>query len=148
MWLSRPCLYGIRALTYLAELPPGKLIGVREIAQHEHIPAPFLSKVLLNLRRCDLLQSRRGTGGGFSLMTPPEQITLLMIVTCLEGDKVFTRCLLEDQLCARLGCCALHEGWLGIRGQIVHFFEESTLAQIAASRQLKTQASPDSRGAS
>src|SRR5487761_961207 len=100
MLLSRPCLYGIRALTYLAELPPGKLTGVHEIAQHEHIPAPFLSKVLLDLRCCHLLRSRRGTGGGFGLMTPPEQINLLMIVTCLEGDDIFTQCILEDQPCA------------------------------------------------
>ncbi len=147
MLFSRPCLYGIRALTYLAGLPPGKLTGVHEISQHECIPAPFLSKVLLDLRRCHLLRSRRGTGGGFGLMTPPEQINLLMIVTCLEGDEIFTQCLLEDQPCARLGGCALHEDWLGVRDRLARFFEGSTLAQIAESRRLKDPASPGSKGA-
>ena len=80
-------------------------------------------------------------------MTPPEQINLLMIVTGLEGDDIFSQCILEDQPCARLGGCALHEAWLGVREQLVRFFEGSTLAQIGESRRLKDQASPGSKGA-
>ncbi len=130
MLFSRPSVYGIRALSYLATLPQGRLAGANEIAAHEHIPAPFLSKVLLDLRRANLLRSRRGTRGGFGLLLPPSEISIKQILNSLGDSQVLTQCLIEDHACGCDKACALHSAWHGIREQLLHFLETTTLAEV------------------
>ena len=124
--------------------PPGKLSGTREISEHEDIPNPYLCKVLLQLRRGRLLRSYKGIGGGYELAQPPDKISLMTIVTCLEGDVAFTQCILEDQSCSSQGVCALHEAWLALREQFVRFLEANTLADLVQVRQLKNESLPAS----
>lgn len=136
---SRPCTYAIRALTYLAMQPPGRLCGTREISKHEDIPSPYLCKVLLQLRRGRLLRSYKGIGGGYELAQPPDKINLLMIVTCLEGDVAINQCILEDQKCSSQQVCPLHDSWLELREQFVRFLEVHTLADLVHMRQMKEE---------
>ena len=135
MWISRPCLYAIRALTCLASQPPGKLSGARDIADQENIPAPFLGKVLQQLRRGRLVRSYRGTGGGYELALPPEKISLMAVMRCIEGQDVLQNCVLEDRACLDEHPCTLHESWLPVRQRLEEFFEINALAGLVRSRQ-------------
>jgi Rrf2 family protein len=114
--------------------PPGKLSGAREISDQEKIPASFLPKVLLQLRRGRLLRSYKGIGGGYELALPPGRISLLAIVHCIEGDLTFTRCVLEDHECSTQGECLLHQPWCAMREQLRGFLERNTLAVLARQR--------------
>jgi Rrf2 family iron-sulfur cluster assembly transcriptional regulator len=122
--LSRPCTYAIRALTYLAMQPPGKLTGSREISDSEGVPNSFLCKILLDLRRKRLLRSYKGTGGGYELALPPDKISLLMIVEAIEGEVSFSGCILEDKECS----------WLKLKNQLVSFLETQTLEGLVQTR--------------
>ena len=137
--LSRPCTYAIRALSYLAMQPPGKLTGSREISGHEDIPNSFLCKILLDLRRKRLLRSYKGTGGGYELALPPDKISLLMIVEAIEGELSFSGCILEDKECSTHGECALHDSWLKLRNQLVNFLETQTLADLIQTRRAQRE---------
>jgi len=128
---SRPCSYAIRALAYLAAQPPGKLSGAKEISARENIPPSFLSKVLVQLRRGRLIRSYKGIGGGYELAQAPDKITLLSIVTCMDGDAPFRTCVLEDHDCATQGECLLHGPWGRFRDELRQFLERSTLAEVA-----------------
>lgn len=128
--LSRPCTYAIRALTYLAMQPPGKLTGSREIAAREDIPNSFLCKILLELRRKRLLRSYKGIGGGYQLALPPGKINLLMIVRAIEGELAFTECILEGRQCSIHGRCSLHESWAGLKTHFLRFLETQSLADL------------------
>ncbi len=134
MLFSRPSTYAIRALTYLAMQPPGKLSGTREISERESIPKFFLGKVLLQLRRGRLLRSYKGTGGGYQLALPPDKINLLMIVRCIAGDELFDTCILEDHECGSYRQCALHESWVAIRDELRAVLERNTLAELVRAR--------------
>lgn len=137
MLFSRPCRHAIRALRYLAELPPGKRSGAREISEHEHIPGPFLSKVLAQLRRGGLLKSFRGIGGGYELARPKNRISLLAIVRCIDGTPL-SECILEDRDCTTQRQCPLHQSWGAVRDQVLDFLERSTLAALVRMRQTET----------
>jgi Rrf2 family protein len=117
--------------------PPGKLCGSREISEGEDIPNSFLCKILLDLRRKRLLRSYKGTGGGYQLALPPDQINLLMIVQAIEGELSFSGCILEDKECSIHGECALHDSWLDLRSQLVRFLETQTLADLVQTRRSK-----------
>ncbi len=134
MLFSRPCLYAVRALTYLAMQPPGKLSGTREISEHEHIPTPFLGKVLLYLRRERLLRSYKGIGGGYELALPPENISLLTVVRRIDGIATFDDCILEDHECSNEQQCPLHSSWITIRDRLFGLLERTTLMDLVRAR--------------
>jgi Rrf2 family protein len=133
--MSRSSFYAIRALTYLACQVPGKLSGTRDIARHERIPGAFLGKVLQQLRRGRLLRSYRGIGGGYELALPPEKISLLAVLRCMEAASGLDHCVLEDRDCSCESPCALHYAWVPVQEQLLGFFENNTLLELVQARQ-------------
>jgi Rrf2 family iron-sulfur cluster assembly transcriptional regulator len=131
---SRSSCHAIRALTYLAMQPLGKPSGTREISEREHIPRPFIPKVLLPLRRAHMVLSFRGIGGGYELAMPPEQINLLAIVRCMDGASL-NECVLEDHPCPSPHECALHPCWGVLRELLLGYLEHTTLADLVRFRQ-------------
>ena len=134
---SRSSFHAIRALTYLAMQPLGKLSGTREISECEHIPRPFIPKVLLPLRRAHLVRSFRGIRGGYDLAVPPDQINLLAIMRCIDGMPL-SDCVLEDHPCASQHECALHPCWSVVRELLLGYLERTTLADLVRFRQSGT----------
>ena len=57
------------------------------LVTQQPIPERYLEQVLTNLRRSGLVQSHRGSRGGYVLTREPWQITLLEVVVALEGDR-------------------------------------------------------------
>ena len=60
------------------------MVKVEDIASQEAIPASFLVQILNELKRAELVQSRRGKAGGYLLARPPAGITLADLVQALE----------------------------------------------------------------
>ena len=60
------------ALNYDGEAP----VRVQDIAQRQGIPMKFLFQIMQILKRVDIVRSRRGTEGGYSLTRAPGQITV------------------------------------------------------------------------
>lgn len=131
MLYSKPCEYGIRALTYLAISVGDSGVGAREIARAEDIPLPVLGKILQGLVRKGLLDSRRGPGGGFRLSRRPELILLRDIVAAIDGLDHFLQCVLGLAQCSEEAPCPLHNSWKELRTRIFEDMDRTTLAQMA-----------------
>jgi Rrf2 family protein len=72
----------------MADQADGKTpVTVNEITAKHPIPERYLEQILANLRRGGLLKSQRGAKGGYVLAKPPEEITILDVVTSIEGDR-------------------------------------------------------------
>jgi Rrf2 family transcriptional regulator, iron-sulfur cluster assembly transcription factor len=136
MIFSRPCEYAIRALTHMAA-SPAEITSALEIAKAEDIPLPVLSKVLQELVRKGLLESRRGPGGGFQLSRRPELIVLRDIVAAIDGLDHFMDCVAGLKVCSEEAPCPLHKTWTGMRTQILSSLETTTLAQMSQVAQKK-----------
>ena len=72
------------ALNYDSEAP----IRVQDIAQRQSIPMKFLFQIMQILKRVDIVRSRRGTEGGFTLTRPPSQITVGDVILAMSGPFV------------------------------------------------------------
>src|SRR6516162_6080747 len=72
------------ALNYDSEAP----IRVQDIAHRQSIPMKFLFQIMQILKRVDIVRSRRGTEGGFTLTRPPSQITLGDVILAMSGPFV------------------------------------------------------------
>lgn len=77
--------YGLRALFDLAQHYGEGLVQSEDIATRQGIPVNYLNQMLILLRRAGIIDSLRGPQGGHTLARPPAQITLLEVLTVLEG---------------------------------------------------------------
>lgn len=79
--------YSVKALLDLSLQPAGSLSSVSAIAARQHLPAPYLEKLLIELRRSHIINSVRGAHGGYRLAKPAAQISLGQILEAV-GESV------------------------------------------------------------
>lgn len=131
MVFSRTTEYALRALTFLALQPTGKLTGARAISEAEQIPIPFLWKILHTLARQKLIRSFKGIHGGYELARPSKDITLHSVVFATDGTDYSGQCVLGLPKCGEQNACPLHDTWKEIRGRMTDLLEQTTLADLA-----------------
>jgi Rrf2 family protein len=82
--------YGLRAVLDLAVFSGSGPVQTREIATRQRIPEQFLEQVLAALRRAEVVRSTRGAGGGYTLASTPDKITVGQVLRALTGPLVPT----------------------------------------------------------
>jgi Rrf2 family nitric oxide-sensitive transcriptional repressor len=122
--------YALRAMICLASNPaPGQT--VEQISRATQVPAAYLGKVLQQLVKQQLVTSRRGAGGGFSLALPPDQISLLRVVQAVDPIQRITTCPLGLEAHG-VRLCPLHKRVDNALADMERAFSQSTLAEILA----------------
>jgi Rrf2 family protein len=61
------------------------VIPAIEIARQRNIPRKFLEQILLTLKRGGLINSRKGTDGGYRLNKPPAEISVAEVIRLIDG---------------------------------------------------------------
>ncbi len=79
--------YSVKALLDLSLQPSTEPIAVKIIASRQNIPAPYLEKLLIEMRRAGLVQSVRGSAGGYKLAKAPDKISLGQILAAV-GETI------------------------------------------------------------
>ncbi len=106
--LSKLTDYGMVLMSCFARSPAGALRTARDLAAESRLPLPTVSKVLKELLQSGLLVSRRGMQGGYSLARTPREISLVEIISALEGPVALTVCSTDvTGLCDVEACCAI-----------------------------------------
>ena len=85
MQITRAAEYAIRGVLYLSCQREGAVCLLNEISESQEIPPSFLSKIFQNLSKAGIVSSSRGTGGGFTLIRPPNSITLLDVLEAIQA---------------------------------------------------------------
>jgi Rrf2 family protein len=129
--LSTTAEYSLRALISLARVPDRAVLG-RDLALSCGVPANYLSKILLVLKRAGFVQAVRGTGGGYRLGRPPEEVRLMDVVEFIDGAAARPGCFLSgSDACSDEDPCAAHDRWAAVRDQYVAFLESTSLADVS-----------------
>lgn len=87
MKLTKRGHYSVKALLDLRLQRAGALASVNAIAERQNLPAPYLEKLLIELRRAHLIVSVRGAQGGYRLAKPAAEISLGEILAAV-GETV------------------------------------------------------------
>jgi len=89
MRISRSTGYALLAVGYIAKNQKEQgIVLSQRIAKEYKIPLEYLLKILQQLVRANVLRSKRGPRGGFTLAKAPKQITMLQIVEAVDGPMV------------------------------------------------------------
>ncbi len=133
--LSNTCKYGLRAIVYIAgNSNNGDKIGIKKISADLDLPMPFLAKILQSLAKKKILLSSKGPNGGFSLARPSKDIFLIEVVKAIDGDDVFSKCVLHNDNCISIDknkiACALHGDYVKQRSGIEKIFESKSVYSL------------------
>jgi Rrf2 family protein len=108
--LNKMTDYAIRVVRAIY-LDPDKVVTSVVISERENVPLPILFKVLRILNSAGIITSRRGRGdkvGGYELMVDPAKITLLDIISIVQGDVFLSDCLQDESICCHRNNCGVH----------------------------------------
>ena len=96
MKISRSTGYALLAVGYIAKNRDKKIILSQTISKAYDIPLEYLLKILQQLVRANVLRSKRGPRGGFSLAKPAKKITMLQIIEAADGPMISRLSLIEQ----------------------------------------------------
>jgi Rrf2 family cysteine metabolism transcriptional repressor len=144
MMFSTKAEYGVRVMVELARRVGdgvgghGDPISLAEIAEHDGLPLAYLEHLVARLRKAGLVDSRRGSRGGYLLARLPTEITMAEVVEALEGSIAPIECISQASdgsiVCSRESdpahVCPTKLLWTRVRGAIVRTLKETTLADL------------------
>ncbi len=132
--LTKKGKYGIKALLHLAQLPPGQLAFVADVASINNIPKKFLDAILGELRNAGFVQSRKGKGGGYRLARAAEEIMVGHVVRVLDGPLAPISCASRTRYEACEDCgeetCQVRHMMLEVRQAIADVLDGRSLASL------------------
>jgi Rrf2 family protein len=130
MILPQTAEYALRAMVCLATAEPGQPMLARDLSELTAIPIHYLAKILRRLVLAELLESKKGFGGGFVLARAPETISFRDILQAVDSDPVTGHCAFGWGQCDSARPCPMHDAWAGMARSFQEWAEQTTLAQI------------------
>ncbi|QQV01335.1 MULTISPECIES: RrF2 family transcriptional regulator [Chryseobacterium] len=132
--LSKKSQYAFKALSYLVEKRNEGPILISEIADAKKIPLKFLENILLQLKKADILESKKGKGGGYFFRENPEKVNLARIIRLVNGPIALLPCVSLNFYEKCENCtedhCGLHDVLIEVRDASLKILEEKTLLDL------------------
>ncbi len=143
--------YGLHCLLFLVgfELEE-RAASARELAELQGLPSEYTAKLFTKLQKAGLVAATEGVRGGFRLSKSADAISVLDVVTAIDGDKALFECQGVRARCALFGTappawavqgvCSIHAVMLEAEARMRQTLASHTLADLAARTAAKAPA--------
>ncbi len=84
--------YALHIMAYLIKQEGKENLSLILLANHMNIPSTYLSKILTQLVKADLVQSTPGVNGGYSLRKSKSEISFYDVIQAIEGSGALFTC--------------------------------------------------------
>ncbi|HVT85585.1 MAG TPA: Rrf2 family transcriptional regulator [Chitinophagaceae bacterium] len=132
--LSKKAQYAFRALTHLVENYEKGPVLIAEMSKKKRIPLKFLENILLELKNNDILESKKGRGGGYSLKEHPSKTHIASVIRIVDGPISMLPCvsLYFYKRCENCNekRCGLHDIMKDVRDATLKILERRTLQDL------------------
>lgn len=130
--------YAVRALSYLAAQPPGRIVPRAELEKKQHIPPHYLSKIMKDLVSGGLVKSYLGCRGGFSLARAAQTISIKEVYEAVERPLVIMECLEKGpSYCSYIPVCTQVSIWQRAQTLLANFLSGVSVNDIADQKGLR-----------
>lgn len=133
MQLTRYTDYGFRLMTYLALLPEGRRANIGEISEIYDISRNNINKVVHQLGRAGLIDTKQGKGGGFCLKRAADDINIRDLLVLLENNIAVVDC--HSPPCRIVSACVLKDIFQQATQAFLDTLQQYTLADLVKSEQ-------------
>jgi Rrf2 family protein len=141
--------YAVRAVVELASANGRGLIKSEAIAEAQDIPQKYLGSILGDLRHAGIVDSHRGTHGGFRLARPAGEITIADVMRALDGPLATVRGEPPEDVDYAGSAAPLQDVWFALRANLRAVTEHVSIAELARGevpkRIAQLAADPDAR---
>jgi len=141
MLLSHSSDYAIRVLSEIVresgEMANGKVshgqyIQGETLCDNAELPREFVAKILAVLVNAKILGSRKGPRGGFVLVKPAHEITLLSVIEAIDGKDQIDWCVVRSAQCDDRRQCRQHGLFQTLQHRMREYLSTTTLVDAAA----------------
>lgn len=133
--LSKKTQYALKALIYLAEKKATGPVLISEISKKKKIPLKFLESILLELKKSEILDSKKGKGGGYFFAQDPKKVPLAKVMRLIDGPIALLPCVSLHFYEKCKNCdekkCGLSTIMANVRDASLKILENKTVADIA-----------------
>jgi Rrf2 family protein len=124
--------YALKAVLDLALYCDRGLVTIHEMAERIDAPVKFLEQILLDLKKGNFVESRRGKIGGFLLSRPPEEISVGDVVRFIDGPIEPIACVKRGYAnCGDAPKCVFKKVWQDVADATSNIVDHVTFAQLA-----------------
>lgn len=136
MKLSTKGRYAVMAMVDLAQRNTGMPVALADIAKSQDISLSYLEQLFAKLRRCGVVKSIRGPGGGYMLSKAAARIRIADVVLAVDEPVKMTHCSpgSPDGCSSNQAQCSTHDLWEALGNQIYGFLNSVTLADVCERR--------------
>ncbi len=107
-------------------------LNATSLAEETGLPLPTVQKLVSRLSAAGLIESARGTGGGFRLSRPAAAISLADIVEAIEGPIAMTSCVDGGRHdCCIEENCRVKPHWNAVNGAVKGALAGVSLASLS-----------------
>ena len=130
---SKACEYGIRATIYIAsQSRKNRRVGIKEISEYIDSPSAFTAKILQQLVKNKIIESVKGPHGGFEIGTEKmDKICITDIVRAIDGNEIFSSCVLGLDNCSETVPCPVHAEFKAIRTELKSLMDSTVVASLS-----------------
>lgn len=130
MKLSTMGRYGLRILMDIALHQRDRSVTLQSIAERQELSQKYLWHVITPMKNAGLINVARGAGGGYRLARESKDISLLDILTSVEGKLCLVPCVHSASHCKRAQHCAAKKAWETVNDAISKTLKSLTLESI------------------
>jgi len=130
MKLSTMGRYGLRILMDIAEHQKEGHVTLQDIAKRQDLSQKYLWHVITPMKNAGLIRVTRGAGGGYNLARDTNSITLLDILSSVEGKIQIVPCVNSAGSCKRSKSCRAKTAWETLNEVICNSLNGMTLDSL------------------
>jgi Rrf2 family protein len=136
--LTKRADYAIRAMLALSRENADGPLSARRIAEGMAIPGRFLPQVMGDLSRAGLVHAEPGRHGGYRLVRPTTEVSLLEVIEAVEGDSRRRSCVLRGGPCGASGTCDVHDVFFAAQEALLGILSTAKLASLVAGDRIRS----------
>ena len=136
MRLTTKGRYAVTAMLDLALHADAGPISLADISNRQEISLSYLEQLFAKLRRCNLVNSVRGPGGGYLLSRASDRIFVAEIIDAVNETVDATGCGGSSD-CQQGETCLTHHLWCDLSDQIHHFLSGISLHSLVQRREVQ-----------
>jgi Rrf2 family iron-sulfur cluster assembly transcriptional regulator len=136
MRLTTKGRFAVTAMLDLALHSTKGPVALAGISARQRISLSYLEQLFGKLRRCSLVESVRGPGGGYHLAREAGLITVADIISAVEETIDSTQCAGKEN-CQDNHRCMTHDLWSDLNATVNGFLSRVTLAHLVEKQRTK-----------
>ncbi len=136
MRLTTKGRYAVTAMLDLALHAKRDPVSLADISKRQNISLSYLEQLFAKLRRCELVTSVRGPGGGYRLSREGSSICVAAIVDAVNENIDATGCQGKGD-CQDGATCLTHYLWCDLSEQIHSFLSGISLESLLQRREVQ-----------